>query len=195
MGAAAKTMRETDGRVSAPGLICAVAAEFGMKLADASEIAEGRAITARLISDGIASTEVFCAVQTITRASVFVYREGRAVTGMLGLFLVGSAGLRAIEDGAFDAVKPNYDLITRPGEIPAACYGWGFAGSTNVGGGAAVKASVALRDRLFWRIPVFTRTATEDGVRVITGKMGYQVYKASDPTLVWMPPSEEEPVS
>ena len=54
---------------------------------------------------------------------------------------------------------------------------------------------MALRDRLFWRIPVFTRTATEDGVRVITGKMGYQVYKASDPTLVWMPPSEEAPAS
>ncbi|MGQ0533767.1 MAG: hypothetical protein ACT4OF_13910 [Caulobacteraceae bacterium] len=186
-------MAETDGRVSAPGRICSVAAEFGLKLADDAEIREGRSITARLISDAIASPEVFSRVQAITRASVFVYREGRAVTGMLGLFLLRPAGLRAIEAGDFDAVNPDYDLIARPGEFPAACYGWGFAGTTNLGGGAAVKAAVALRDRLFWRIPVITRTATEDGVRVILGKMGYQKYSDSDPTLVWMPPSAEAP--
>ncbi len=183
----------TDGRVSAPGRICGVAAEFGLKLADEAEIREGRAITARLISDGIASVEVFSAVQAITHASVFVYREGRAVTGMLGLFLIRPAGLAAIERGDFDAVNPNYDMVSRPGEIPAACYGWGFAGATDVGAGAAVKASVALRNKLFWRIPVFTRTATPDGVRVITGKMGYKLYRESDPTLVWMPPAESAP--
>lgn len=183
----------TEGRVSAPGLICAVAGEYGLKLAGDAEIREARTLTAKLISDGIATAEVFSRVQAITGASVFVYLEGRSVTGMLGLFLLRPAGLRAIEAGTFDAVTPNYDLITRPGEQPAACYGWGFAGTTQTGGGAAVKAAVALRNRLFWRIPVFTRTATPDGVRVITGKMGYQVYRKSDPALVWMPPSTEPP--
>jgi hypothetical protein len=184
---------ETEGRVSAPGRICGVAAEYGLKLADPGEIRAGREIAARLISEGIASAETFIAVQAITRASVFVYLEGRAVTGMLGLFLLRPAGLAAIDAGSFDAVNPDLTLVTRPGEMPAACYGWGFAGATNTGGGAAVKAAVALRNQLFWRIPVFTRTATADGVRVILGKMGYQKYREDDPTLVWLPPSEKAP--
>lgn len=186
---------ETSGRVSAPGRICGVAAEFGMKLADDAEIRAAREIAAQLINDGIASAETFSAVQAITHASVFVFLEGRAVTGMLGLFLVRAAGLRAIENGAFDGVNPDLDMVARPGETPAACYGWGFAGTTNLGGGNAVKAAVALRNRLFWRIPVFTRTATPDGVRVITGKMGYQIYNPADPTLVWMPPAQAAPSS
>ncbi len=190
---AAARVAETEGRVSAPGRICGVAAEFGLKLAIDSEIRDARAITAKLISDSIASPEVFSAVQAITHASVFVYLEGRAVTGMLGLFLIRPSGLRAIESGTFDGINPDLDMVTRPGEMPAACYGWGFAGTTNVGGGAAVKAAVALRNRLFWRIPVFTRTATADGVRVITGKMGYEVYSESDPSLVWMRPAAEAP--
>lgn len=191
--AAVARVAEMEGRISAPGRICGVAAEFGLKLANDAEIRDARAITAQRISDGIASPEVFSAVQAITHASLFVYLEGRAVTGMLGLFLIRPSGLRAIENGTFDGVNPDLDMVTRPGEIPAACYGWGFAGTTNLGGGAAVKAAVALRNRLFWRIPVFTRTATEDGVRVITGKMGYQVYSVSDPTLVWLPASQQAP--
>lgn len=184
---------EMEGRISAPGRICGVAAEFGLKLATDDEIAAAREITAQLISDGIASAGVFGAVQKITHASVFVYLEGRAVTGMLGLFLLRAAGLRAIEAGAFNGVNPDLDLVARPGEMPAACYGWGFAGTTDVGRGAAVKAAVAMRNKLFWRIPVFTRTATPDGVRVITGRMGYQVFTPNDPTLVWLPPSPEAP--
>jgi hypothetical protein len=178
---------EIEGRVSAPGRISAVAAQFGLKLANNDECREARAIAARLIGEGIASAETFAAVQAITRASIFVHYEGRSITGMLGLILLRPVGLRAVQSGTFDGVTPDPDVIARPGETPAACYGWGFAGVSEAGGGAAVKAAVAMQRLLFWRIPVFTRTATADGVRVILGKMGYQVYSVADPTLVWRP--------
>lgn len=181
------------GRVNDPDRICEVAAAFGMALAEDHEIVAGREIAAGLISDGIASAETFIAVQRLTRSSVFVYREEGAVTGMLGLFLLRPAGLQAVQNGTFDAVRPDVAYIASPGERPAACYGWGFAASTERGGSAAVRAAVALQQQLFWAIPTFTRTATPDGVRVILGPMGYQRYSASDPSLVWRPPAKSAP--
>lgn len=178
---------QTEGRVNDPERIAAVAASFGMALATDDDIRAGREIAARLIGEGIAAADTFIAMQRLTRSSVFVHREERVVTGMLGLFLLRPAGLRSIENGVFDAASPDMDLVARPGERPAACYGWGFAASTERGGSAAVRTAVALRERLFWAIPTFTRTATPDGVRVVLGSMGYRPYNQSDPTLVWRP--------
>ena len=188
------TTDQAEGRVNEPERICAVAALFGMSLAEEKDIVAGREIAARLIGEGIASVETFAAMQRLTRSSVFIFREDGEVTGMLGLFLLRPAGLRAVQAGEFDAVRPDVSLVASPGERPAACYGWGFAASTERGGSAAVKTAVALQQRLFWAIPTFTRTATPDGVRVILGPMGYQRYSKSDPSLVWRPPSLTAPV-
>jgi hypothetical protein len=183
------------GRANDPKLVAQVCAQFGLELASDDDIRAGRAIAARLIGEGIASANTFIAMQRITRASVFVLREEGVVTGMLGLFMLREAGLKAIEAGTFDAVNPNWSMVADPGEAPAAGYGWGFAASTEQGGRAAVKASVALQRQLFWGIPTFTRTATEDGVRVILGSMGYRVYRPDDPTLVWTPASPQRPAA
>lgn len=186
---------EQAGLVNDPKRIVAVAAQFGLELASDPDIAAGRAIAANLISDGIASVDAFIAMQRLTGASVLVRRENGVVTGMLGLFTLRLAGLRAIEAGSFNAIDPDWSQVARPGEEPAASYGWGFAATTEEGGRAAVKTSVALHRQLLWGAPTFTRTATPDGVRVILGSMGYRIYRADDPTLVWIPASPERPVS
>lgn len=190
--------RETErleqiGRANDPERIAAVCSQFGLELANDDDIRAGRAIAATLISDGIASADTFIAMQRYTGASVFVLREAGVVTGMLGLFSLRAAGLRAIEEGTFDAIDPDWGMVAVAGEEPAATYGWGFAASTEAGGRAAVKASVALHRQLLWGVPTFTRTATPDGVRVILGSMGYRIYRESDPTLVWIPASRERP--
>ena len=179
---------EIEGRVSDAKRIVAVAGRFGMALATDDQIRAAREIAAKLISDGIASADTFIAVQTLTESSVFVFTESGRVTGMLGMFLLSERGLLAVKRGVFDAVAPDRAFVCQPGQPPAACYGWGFAATTEAGGRAAVKAAVALHDELFWAIPTFTRTATPDGVRVILGPMGYVRYRESDPTLVWLPP-------
>jgi hypothetical protein len=187
------TADQADGRVNDPERIAEVAASFDLAPASDDDIRMGRQIAARLIGEGIAAADTFIAMQRLTRSSVFVYREEGAVTGMLGLFLLRPVGLRAIEAGVFDAVTPDMDMVARPGERPAACYGWGFAASTERGGAAVVRTAVALQERLFWAIPTFTRTATPDGLRVILGPMGYQRYSQSDPMLVWRPAAASAP--
>lgn len=182
------------GRENLPERICDVTASFGLVLADLDQIRQARAISAALVGEGVAATETFVAVQQITQSSVFVYCENGAVTGVLGLFFLRQAGLDAIESGTFDAVNLDLDLIARPGEPPAAGYGWGFAATTQAGGRAVVKASAALRDKLFWGIPAFTRTATPDGVRVILGSLGYRPYGRGETTLVWMPALDAAPI-
>ena len=148
------------GRGNDPKRIVAIAERFGLHLADDEEIAAARAIAAALISERIASIETFIAMQRLTRSSVFVIKDGGAVTGMLGLFMLRPAGLRALEQGVFDAVNPDWDAVAREGEEVAAGYGWGFAATTEAGGRAAVKTSVALQRELFCGVPAFTRTAT-----------------------------------
>jgi hypothetical protein len=178
----------TEGRVSDPDRIVAVANRFGMTLATDDQIRAAREIAAQLIGDGIASVDTFIAMQTLTESSMFVFVESGGVTGMLGLFLLSDRGLRALERGVFDAITPEREYVCPPRQTPAACYGWGFAATTEAGGRAAVKTAVAVCEELFWAIPTFTRTATPDGVRVILGPMGYVRYRESDPTLVWLPP-------
>lgn len=182
------------GREYLPERICEVTSTFGLVLADLDQIRQARAISAALVGEGVAATETFVAVQQITQSSVFVYCEDGAVTGVLGLFFLRQAGLDAIEKGAFDAVNLDLDLVARPGEAPAAGYGWGFAATTHAGGRAVVKASAALRDTLFWGLPAFTRTATPDGVRVILGSLGYKPYGQGQTTLVWLPALNAAPV-
>lgn len=186
---------EQIGRGNDPKRVAEICAQFGLELARDDDIRAGRAIAAQLIGDGIATAETFIAMQRLTGASVFVLRENGVVTGMLGLFMLREAGLKAIEDGVFDAINPDWNMVALPGEEPAAGYGWGFAATTEAGGRAAVKASVALQRQLFWGIPSFTRTATPDGVRVILGPMGYRIYREDDPTLVWVEAARQRPAA
>ncbi|MBS0384332.1 MAG: hypothetical protein JSS00_03170 [Proteobacteria bacterium] len=179
--------------MSDPKRIVEVARRFGMTLATDAEIVAARAIAARLIGAGIAAADTFIAMQTLTESSVFVFCESDRVTGMLGMFLLSDRGLDAIERGVFDGITPDRDHVCQPYATPVGCYGWGFAAATEQGGRAAVKAAVALHDELFWAIPTFTRTATPDGVRVIRGSMGYEIYRETDPTLVWIPPRAPSP--
>lgn len=180
---------DTSGRCTDVSLILEIARRFGMGPASGAEIEEGRAIAAALIHRGIADVETFKAVHRKTGYSVLVHRENSQVTGMLGLFFVDDEGYTMLKRGEFDAAHFDLDRVVAPGDKPVAGYGWGFAATTDAGGRAAVKTSVALQKALFWATPAFTRTATPDGVRVILGKMGYVPAPFGQPDLVWIPPA------
>jgi hypothetical protein len=173
---------DPEGRCSDPRLINAVAAYCGVALAGPEDIAHARALCAARISENVVSVETLQMVQNITGASVFVAREQGVVTGMTAFFLVRAEGMRALDEGRFDAVNIDPALICRPREKPAGGYAWGFAGSTDRGAGRAVKASVAVRETLFWALPGYTRAATDDGARLIFGSLGFRPVEG-DPTL------------
>ena len=84
-------------------------------------------------------------VQNITGASVFVAREQGVVTGMTAFFLVRAEGMRALDEGRFDAVNidPGIDLPSARKAGGRVCVGFcrldrsrRGAGGESVGGGA-----------------------------------------------------------
>lgn len=165
---------DTSGRCSDPRMINAVAAYCGVALAGPEDIAHARALAVQKISEDVVSEETLRAVQDITGASVFVARERGIVTGMTAFFLLRSSGMAALDEGRFDTLNVDLDMICRPREEPAGGYAWGFVGITDRGAGRVVKASVAVRETLFWALPGYTRAATDDGARLIFGTLGFR---------------------
>ncbi|MFN7181038.1 hypothetical protein, partial [Hyphomonas sp.] len=49
----------------------------------------------------------------------------------------------------------------------------------------------AVRREAFGRVPVFSRAATADGLRVLTGYLGYQPVPWGEPGVVWIDPRGE----
>lgn len=167
--------------------ICALALAFALQPASKADIEEGRALAARLISNDLTAASVLEEVQLITGSSLFVHKEGDAITGVLGFFGVNEAGLALMDAGGFDARAFDLSIVTRPGENPVGAYAFGVAASTKAGGSAIIRGSAGIQEALFWSIPIYTRVATEDGARVLLGSLGF-AHMDNDETLVRRPP-------
>lgn len=157
-----------DGANSDPSQVAAVAGFFGLRVLDEEGIDEARRFAASLIGEGIAPTASYLAVQRIFPASVFGFREGGALTGVLSAFPLTASGYLSLREGTFNAIDVDAAWIAAPRLTPAAYYGWGFAATTREGGRAVVKASVEIHRRLYWATPTFARAVTDDGVRALT---------------------------
>jgi hypothetical protein len=140
------------------------------------------------LGDQVAPISAFRGVQQSFPAAVLGFVEDGAVTGVLSAFPLNAAGLRHIEQGAFDAFNLDLALVARPGERPSAYYGWGFAARTKDAGRAVVKASVEIQRRLYWATPCFARAVSADGVRALTS-IGFRRYGDADASLLWMAPA------
>lgn len=161
------------GKCADPRMINAVAAYCGVTLASDAEIEEGQRLAASRI-EGAVAADMMKAVQAITHSSIFIVREQGRVTGLTAFFPVRSEGMRAFAEGRFDTVSINLDYVCRPRETPAGAYGWGFVGSNDRAAGRAVKAVLAVRETLWWALEAYTKAATDDGVRVIVGSLGFK---------------------
>lgn len=187
------TLPDPEGCRTDRDSVLAVAASYGLTPPAENEIGACRLIAAQRISDAVVTEERFAAVQAITGASLFAFREEGVVTGVLAFFFLRPAGLAALLEGRFDPQGFDLDLVARSDEPAAAAYAWGFAATTEAGGKAVVKGSAAIQEGLAWAIPVFTRVATDDGARVLYGKMGYAPVPGDDPSLA-MRPAREAPI-
>jgi hypothetical protein len=77
--------------------------------------------------------------------------------------------------------------MCRPGEPLAGAYGWGMAAHTRPGARAVVMGT-ELMHKLWPELPFFTRAATPDGERLITGKWGFVHHPAADDDLLVLLP-------
>ena len=156
-----------NGRNTLPQNVAVVAAQHGLEILDAEAIREARALAVQLIGEGVATTERLVALQSQFGAAIFGMRQEGRLTGLLAAFPLNAAGLDALERGAFDAVALDAALVARPGEDPAAYYGWAFAATNQDGGRAVMMASLDIHRLLYWAVPTFARAVTADGSRAL----------------------------
>jgi hypothetical protein len=175
-----------NGRNTLPQNVAAVAAQHGLDILDGEAIGEARALAVQLIGEGVASTERLLDLQSQFGAAIFGLRQEGALTGLLAAFPLNVAGLSALERGAFDAVVLDTALVARPGEDPAAYYGWAFAATNQDGGRAVMMASLDIHRLLYWAVPTFARAVTADGSRALQ-RIGFRPHAAQAGLFVIAP--------
>ncbi|MCX7359771.1 MAG: hypothetical protein NT015_16740 [Alphaproteobacteria bacterium] len=176
----------SDGRNTLPQNVAVVAARHGLEILDAEAIREARTLAAQLIGEGVATAECLIALQSQFGAALFGLRQEGALTGLLAAFPLNEAGLEALEHGAFDAVALDTALVARPGETPAAYYGWAFAATNQDGGRAVMMASVDIHRLLYWAVPTFARAVTADGSRALQ-RIGFRPHATQAALFVIAP--------
>ncbi|HEY9234118.1 MAG TPA: hypothetical protein VIP08_03715 [Phenylobacterium sp.] len=147
-------------------------AKFGFVLADETAIIEGHALAVQTVGPAIATVETLARVQRLTTASSFArYDDGKlaSVIAVIPLTLAAMPGLAA---GVFDGIEPPIELIARPGDPLVAIYGWGMAGATWRGRGAAVAGALHIHRVLFPELPLYGRAATPGGERALLKRIG-----------------------
>lgn len=115
----------------------------------------------------------FIAVDTITECTAFAYLDRGELVGALAIIPLRAQGLAALEADRFDGVRPDPDHLARPGEPAAAIYGWGIVGAGPRSRAAVLRGVDRLRRELLFDLPWYCRAATDDGARVILGRLGY----------------------
>jgi hypothetical protein len=179
------------GKSPDPRDILNIARSFGLRALENNEIFAAREIAQARFSAPIVSAVLMASVQKITRSSLFTFEQDTIKTAFLAFFPLRPAGLQAIERFAFNPFDFDLTLVARPFEEPAAIYGWGFAANTDAGGRAVVRGLATIQGALFWAIPKYCHVATEDGERVVIGKMGYQRVAGPDPNLAVITPTAQ----
>jgi len=182
-----RVMGSPDGNNTCPAKVAAVAAQYGLEALGVPSLVEAHAIAVRLIGEGVAPAERLIALQAHFSASVFGLRESGQLTGLLAAFPLNALGLAAVENQSFDAAALDIELVSSPGERPAAYYGWGFAATTKDGARAVMRASSDIHRLLYWGAPTFARAVTNDGVRALQS-IGFRPHAVSA-GLFHIPPS------
>ncbi|MEO6341406.1 MAG: hypothetical protein ABIO39_15290 [Caulobacteraceae bacterium] len=147
---------------------------------------------AALIGEWIASVETIVAVSRHNPQCLLVYREDGRVTGVVSFLLLRPAGLLSIATDTFDGVAPDIDMLTSPEETPLAGYGWALAAKTRKAAAAVLAGLGRVRTDLYPGIPFFARAATNDGRRVLCGRLRYLPFPRSNTGLLWSPPIHQE---
>ncbi len=161
---------------------------IGLEAATRDEMVAAHSLAQDMIGGETASVETLRRVQAHMGAAVFIHRERGEITGLLAWLLLTPRGLRALITGRFNGVDPSPAHLCRPGEAPAALYGWGYAGRTRRASAVAIKGALLARREICPQLPFFTRGATPDGARLLAGRLECQPFPVDTPGLFWAPP-------
>ncbi len=169
-------------------LFSELAREFNMSPASDDEIEQSLRLATDLIGAQLTPPPVLKALQRAFPASVMVYVEDGAVTGVYAFLLVRPEKMDAIWRGTLDALNLDLELSCREGDRIGGGYSLGFAGCTDAGRRAVVGCSQEMARRvLAGGAPTFSRAATAVGRHIVVEKMGYRPLPEA-PDIYWMSP-------
>lgn len=181
-------MSKLNPKSSLPPKLHQVLAELRLEIPEEHELAEGRSVMAALIGEWIASVETITEVFRQNPLCCLVYKEDGKITGVVSFLLLRPAGLLAIATDKFNGVAPDVEMIATPDEAPTAGYGWALAAKSRKAAAAVLLGLDKVRGEVFPQIPFFARAATQDGRRVLCGRLRYIPFPRSDTGLLWSAP-------
>lgn len=170
--------------------VIAIGERFALRPPTPAQMQEGRDIAASLIDPNIAPAAAYADAASWSGMCALVFTEGGQVTGMVAILFLSRAGLEAVADQTFNARAPHRAHLAKAGEPVFGGYAWGIAATSQQGGRICVGFADAVRREAFGRVPVFSRASTADGMRVLTGYLGYQPVPWGEPGVFWIDPRE-----
>lgn len=177
-------------RMITPAAALEVGRRFGLRQPTAAQMSEGRDIAASMIDPAIAPASAYAEAADWSGMCSLVHVEEGRVTGMVAILFLSREGLEAVALQDFNARAPDKVHLARAGEPVYGGYAWGIAATSKTGARACVGFADAVRRGVFGVVPVFSRAATADGMRVLTGSLGYSQVPWGEPGVVWIDPRE-----
>lgn len=177
-------------RMITAAAVLEVGRRFGLRVPNRAEMSEGREIAASMIDPAIAPASAYAEAADWSGMCGLVHLEEGRVTGMVAILFLSRAGLEAVALQEFNARAPDKRHLARAGEPVFGGYAWGIAATNKTGARACVGFADAVQRGVFGIVPVFSRAATADGMRVLTGSLGYTLVPWGEAGVVWIDPRE-----
>lgn len=181
-------LKHPTGITADPKIINHYASHYGLEPAKNSELDEIGRFIRKMMNTETAPIEVLAKVHEKTGFSLLVHHEDNGkISGVMASYNLTPAAHRDLKKGRFDTMNVDLHGICGPDETPDASYGWGFAANTRKGVEAVVCGAMGLNEDIVWGLDRYTRSATDEGMRLNLGKMGYTEVTWDDPSLVTIP--------
>jgi len=138
---------------------------YAVRIADDKELPELAALAERHIPGITNACEPARRVQRHHRESVFTVARGERIVGGVACLYLNSAGLAQLRADTLSYGAPNVDVLTLPGEAPAAIYVWMLC-LPAVTIGALGNVMRWFQRPLYRQADIFARVGTAGGMRI-----------------------------
>lgn len=164
-------------------------AGVGLKSATREDIGSIHRLAKAMIGGQVADEAALWRVQSLMHgAALYVYRERGEITGFLAWLPLSPEGVEALIAGLFNGLDPAASHLCAVGAQGGAAYGWGYAGRTRRATAAVIKGTYLARNDMCGAMPFFTRAATADGARILSGRLECLPFR-DIPGLFWSEPT------
>lgn len=182
--------------------IARAAADFNVHALSGSRLVEARSLAVGLVGEPLASLETMAWVHNRTKLGLLgVTHAGLSdepdaddsspLCGLLGVVPLTSIGNQAVLADAFNAISPDPEHICSYEEEPAGIFGWGIAVSRHEAARLLVNLGMFISEHIIPTTDWYMRAVTDDGARLLKGRMNLTEVEGSKIGTLRMPSHQE----